>query len=462
MRKPAFLLCLLLIQSLIVQGQYRYTADSVISYWPNGKKKECNHNFFSQNTDYKFSYNLEYHNNGILKKKEIIHIPNLRGDNIVIDGSYWNNKGSLQKRYIYINGTEYSWDSGNNSVYINVHYPSYNLKVTYNKDEIQKIKLKDFVKIPSGEFEDFSSPYPVCPKVFINEFYLQETEVTNKQFQEFINVMLKDSAEVLGVDYIKQYLCPDTLNVADVIVSGKKIKISKYLYDPAFQNYPITLVNWWAAKYYCEWYQQKLELEYPSLKGIIKVRLPTELEWEYAASEGKGMKEYIAKEKEYILTNSTLNSPFSTESKSYKPNKFGLYDMIGNMKERCEDAYFDTDLKNKDSLFLYDPFEWNIFRCYYNDEEPRKVVSGGSFNNTYDYIEKGARGFSFQDSTRYFDENYFKVDKEFSNGEYSKSYKLNKYYEKLPPDVGFRVVIELFDPNSIRKYPICIPALREF
>ena len=75
-----------------------------------------------------------------------------------------------------------------------------------------------------------------------------------------------------------------------------------------------------------------------------KFRLPTEAEWEYAARGGKYSKDYVYK---YSVSNNADevawyhdNSGYETNPvKTKKANKLGLYDMIGNVCEWCNDWY---------------------------------------------------------------------------------------------------------------------------
>ena len=63
-------------------------------------------------------------------------------------------------------------------------------------------------------------------------------------------------------------------------------------------------------------------------------RLPTEAEWEYACRAGTSTVYSFGDS----LTKSDANIEGSIkEVGSYRPNAFGLYDMHGNVWERCED-----------------------------------------------------------------------------------------------------------------------------
>lgn len=87
--------------------------------------------------------------------------------------------------------------------------------------------------------------------------------------------------------------------------------------------------------------------------GNLRFRLPTEIEWEYAAKGG------IKDDNNIYSGSNSVNevgwyegnsSNCIHEVSSKKPNKLGLYDMSGNVWECCSNAYFDYSDIN--SLFL--------------------------------------------------------------------------------------------------------------
>ena len=89
-------------------------------------------------------------------------------------------------------------------------------------------------------------------------------------------------------------------------------------------------------------------------------RLPTEAEWEYACRAGTSEPYSFGPSCNGNEANCNGNHPYGTKTKgpnldrttrvgSYPPNAFGLYDMHGNVWERCADWYsrdYDTEVRD--------------------------------------------------------------------------------------------------------------------
>lgn len=112
------------------------------------------------------------------------------------------------------------------------------------------------------------------------------------------------------------------------------------------------------------WYEVQDFLRRLNARGDGRYRLPTEAEWEYACRAGT-KSEYAfgdrltTKEANY---DGTRTMPVA----SYSPNRWGLYDMHGNVWEWCADEYCPYPKAS-----VRDPFN----RC----GSQYKVIRGGSF-----------------------------------------------------------------------------------
>jgi len=97
------------------------------------------------------------------------------------------------------------------------------------------------------------------------------------------------------------------------------------------KNHPVDNISWLDAQEYCK---KLTEIEKGKLKAGEIYRLPTEEEWEFACRAYNGdINDYAWYDK---------NSNGETHQVGQKkPNEFGLYDMLGNVKELCKDRYND-------------------------------------------------------------------------------------------------------------------------
>jgi formylglycine-generating enzyme required for sulfatase activity len=180
-------------------------------------------------------------------------------------------------------------------------------------------------------------------------FWLGRTEVTVGQWKQFVAATrYQTDAERKGyVDGAPQK--GQGWNRAD----GSSWR------DPGFgspqqDNHPVCCVSWNDAVAFCEWLTEQ-ERKAGRLLAAQVVRLPTEVEWEYACRAGTQTKFWWGESKEDGNGRLNWKGPedgfeFVAPVDAFGPqgrNGFGLADMLGNMLEWCLDGYDETQAHEK-------------------------------------------------------------------------------------------------------------------
>jgi gamma-glutamyl hercynylcysteine S-oxide synthase len=208
-----------------------------------------------------------------------------------------------------------------------------------------------------GKSVDRFLPHPV----HVDAFYLGATEVTNGQFQAFINEN-RDWAPSNRAALAARGLVTDTYLVEwknDASPAGAL-------------SLPVTSVSWNAAAAYASWLSRRVQ---SALPGSV-ARLPLESEWEWAARGGlRGMPYPLGgKPGNAVLFQKGIAGPSPVGAS--EPNAYGLRDMLGNVWEWCADPF----TLNAHLLSSLDPRKGLQIEKSLPDS-PDRVVRGGGWAN---------------------------------------------------------------------------------
>jgi formylglycine-generating enzyme required for sulfatase activity len=127
--------------------------------------------------------------------------------------------------------------------------------------------------------------------------------------------------------------------------------------NPSYHNFspdhPVDHVSWFQAQEFCK---------------IIRARLPTDTEWEYAARAQTTTRYFCGNDPACLddiawWKNNSDNKPHRVATK--KPNAFMLHDMLGNVREWVDDYYTPT-VHQKTSINDDVHRAWRG-SCYYGD-----------------------------------------------------------------------------------------------
>jgi formylglycine-generating enzyme required for sulfatase activity len=150
---------------------------------------------------------------------------------------------------------------------------------------------------------------------------------------------------------------------------------------------PAENINWNEGMSWCAWLNQVKGAEMP--QGF-KAALPTEAQWEYACRAGTET-EYFTGDGEAALVEAGWyegNSGGETHQVGErKENKWGLYDMHGNVWEWCRDAW-DEDAYKKRENGVVDP---EVSADYVFEQDPLRVLRGGSWSFGADWCRSSFR-----------------------------------------------------------------------
>ena len=270
------------------------------------------------------------------------------------------------------------------------------------------------VLLPGGTYLmglDNTDPLGIQPagkvRVAVNPFFVGQFEVTNAQYKAFLNDL--DEQE-------REQMMPDSTAWNSEI----GVPWHSYFNSESFDDYPVVAVSWEQASAFASW---------------AGLRLPAESEWEFAARSGVSGRVYPwdgldirSRQTGQILANFAPGGDFSADGfvitspvGVFPPNNYRLYDMAGNVAEWCQDAYtpsYSTFTRTGGQL---------VTPVYENENEPRRIVRGGSWASSEFYIGVGVRDF--------------------------------RHKNHASPRIGFRVARSVTDPSMLLQGAQSLPGV---
>ena len=290
-----------------------------------------------------------------------------------------------------------------------------------NRSESPRSAARDGMRwLPGGVFamgsERFYPEEGPIRRVRVDPFWIDETPVTNAQFARFV----AETGHVTAAE-----IPPDPADypgiLPELVVAGSAV------FEPppgpfALSGPPV----WWVFKPGADWRHPSgpdsliegldqhpvVHVAYADAEAYAAwagKRLPTEAEWEYAARSGLEGAEFAWGDElapggamlanywqgGFPHENLALDGWERTSPvRSFPPNGFGLYDMIGNVWEWTRDWYADVRPSNRAAGCCvadnprgarrdqsYDPVAPTA-------KIPRKVLKGGSYLCAPEYCQR--------------------------------------------------------------------------
>lgn len=287
--------------------------------------------------------------------------------------------------------------------------------------------------------------------VTVASFYMDETEIANIHWLEYMFYIKRDSSE----EFFQSAL-PDTLVWQNQLAYNDPY-VDHYLRYPGFRYFPVVGITWTQCNDFANWrtavVNKKLAEDagvevpeggdgrIPLESGVVlpNYRLPSEAEWEYAAQALIGnqwLDENQTHKRLYPWDGHALRNPYGNQMGmflanfkrgrgdyagiagklndgamitdyiyNYPPNDFGLYNMAGNVNEWVYDVYRPTSFQVVNDLnplrrdgYLDEErgFDTKGFQSLIDNNT--RVYKGGSWKDVAYWMSPGTRRYLAQDS----------------------------------------------------------------
>ncbi|MEM6636219.1 MAG: formylglycine-generating enzyme family protein [Pseudomonadota bacterium] len=235
----------------------------------------------------------------------------------------------------------------------------------------------------------------------ISPFRMGDTAVTNSEFRRFADETgYQTEAERFGWSFVFWSQVPEQVGATQAVVGvewWRRVDGAAWFApdgpgseDACLPDHPVVQVSWNDARAYAQWAGGRLpseaEWEHAARGGLEDVRFP----WGDAEPEEAGFTPCNIWQGQFPETNTAADGYVTTApARSFEPNGFGLFNLVGNVWEWTADPFQIKSLK-KD------------VRARLKAQKGYRLLKGGSFlcHRSYCYRYRiAARSGNSPDST---------------------------------------------------------------
>ncbi len=216
-------------------------------------------------------------------------------------------------------------------------------------------------------------------------------------------------------DFLNTYIInvyPDTTCWVNDFQNAENERYMRlYFSNPAYDDYPVVGVSWEQAMAFCRWRTEFLAKGLgQNIADVQPYRLPTEIEWEYAARGKDGNPfpweaEDVKSDKGCFYANFKPDRGNYTKDGSlitskcgiFSANSNGLYDMAGNVAEWTSTVYTEAGVEAMSDLnpeLRYNAAKEDPYRL------KKKSIRGGSWKDPESMIRSAWRSYEYQNQPR--------------------------------------------------------------
>jgi formylglycine-generating enzyme required for sulfatase activity len=180
-----------------------------------------------------------------------------------------------------------------------------------NSEKLWEPEPNGMAYIPAGSFVLKRTDGSISKEfeVTIDPFWMNQAEVSVKQYFDYLNSVKKDSSA-----QFYETVLPDI----------SKGPFKDYFSNKKFSDFPVVGVSLKQAINYCKWLTatENKKLKSKGKPPVLDFRIPSEVEWVYASFGGIKPGDY-----------SIPKTPELLKISANKPNDWGLYNMFSNVSE---------------------------------------------------------------------------------------------------------------------------------